>query len=285
MRSPLSRLLHRSWYSRIQILSDLHLEVGQQYTSFTFPATAPYLLLAGDVGRLVDYDGYLAFLKTQILRYENVFLVLGNHEFYGMSYSAALESAQRLTEEPSLAQRLVLLSRTRWDSPRSNLSILGCTMWSLVPDERIDIVQSKINDFQKIEGWTVATHNHVHTQEAAWLRDQVASLAQSKDLDSRSLLVATHHAPCIEGSSRPEHAESPWSSAFATEMLASGGWDPVKTWVFGHTHYSTDMLRNGIRVVANQRGYIVPSTSDSGKSIARKSAMPIFDATKVITVE
>ncbi|KAJ2974966.1 hypothetical protein NQ176_g5781 [Zarea fungicola] len=285
MRPPLSRLFPRSWYNRIQVLSDIHLEVGQQYTSFTFPATAPYLLLAGDVGRLLDYDSYLAFLKKQILRYENVFLVLGNHEFYGMSYSAALESAQRLTEEPSLAQRLVLLSRTRWDSPRSNLSILGCTMWSLVPDERIDIVQSKINDFQKIEGWTVASHNQVHTQEATWLRDQVAGLAQSKDLDSRSLLVATHHAPCIEGSSRPEHAESPWSSAFATEMLASGGWDPVKTWVFGHTHHSTDMVRNGIRVVANQRGYVVPSTG-SGKSMSRKSAMPTsFDATKVITVE
>ena len=41
---------------RVQILSDLHLEVGQQYSSYTFPATAPFLLLGGDIGRLIDYE-------------------------------------------------------------------------------------------------------------------------------------------------------------------------------------------------------------------------------------
>lgn len=40
---------------QVQIMSDLHLEVGQQYASFTFPTTAPFLMLAGDIGRLIDY--------------------------------------------------------------------------------------------------------------------------------------------------------------------------------------------------------------------------------------
>jgi hypothetical protein len=68
---------------RVQNLSDLHLEVGQQYATFTFPATAPFLLLAGDIGRLIDYDAYRSFLELQVARYKKVFLVLGNHEFYG----------------------------------------------------------------------------------------------------------------------------------------------------------------------------------------------------------
>lgn len=56
-----------------QINSDLHLEVGQQYSSILIPASTPYLVLAGDIGRLADY-------LTQIEQFELVFLVLGNHE-------------------------------------------------------------------------------------------------------------------------------------------------------------------------------------------------------------
>lgn len=49
-----------------QINSDLHLEVGQQHFSFQIPASAPYLVPAGDIGRLIDYDSYLDFLKLRL---------------------------------------------------------------------------------------------------------------------------------------------------------------------------------------------------------------------------
>ncbi|KAJ2973891.1 hypothetical protein NQ176_g6347 [Zarea fungicola] len=280
MKSLVSRLLHRSWYNRIQVLSDLHLEIGQQYASFTFPAAAPYLQLAGDIGRLADYDTYLAFLQVQISRFEVVFLVLGNHEFYGLTYNDALDAARRLADEPALDQRLVLLDKTRWDSPRSNLSILGCTLWSLIPDDKMDIVQSRVKDFKRISDWTPTAHNSVHAQEAAWLRREVSNLTGAATQKPRNLLVATHHAPCLEGTSLPEHARNPWSSAFATDMLASGDWGPVKTWIFGHTHFSTDTVRNGVRIVANQRGYIMPLDSNSFQG--SNSGSNCFDPAKVV---
>ncbi|OAR00235.1 hypothetical protein LLEC1_06455 [Akanthomyces lecanii] len=280
MKSLLSRLLHRSWYSRIQILSDLHLEIGQQYASFTFPATAPYLLLAGDIGRLLDYHDYLSFLQAQTARFEVVFLVLGNHEFYGLTYEDALAKAGRLMDEPALDGRFVLLDKTRWDSPRSSLSILGCTLWSFIPDDKIDIVQSRVKDFKRIGDWTPATHNSLHAQEAAWLRSEVANLTAATLQKPRNVLVVTHHAPCIDGTSQPEHAHNTWSSAFATEMLASGDWSPVKTWVFGHTHYSTDTVRNGVRIVANQRGYVMPLHSN--RSAVNNNGSNYFDPAKVI---
>lgn len=34
-----------------------------------------------------------------------------------------------------------------------------------------------------------------------------------------------------------------------------GLWDGVKVWVFGYMYYFIDFVRNGIRVVVNQRGY------------------------------
>lgn len=83
--------------------------------------------MAGDIGRLVDYDAYLGFLGAQAARYEKVLLVLGNHEFYGAEHQHGLEAARRLVREPSLAGRVVLLDRARWDDPGSDLTVLGCT--------------------------------------------------------------------------------------------------------------------------------------------------------------
>ncbi|RYP78941.1 hypothetical protein DL769_003106 [Monosporascus sp. CRB-8-3] len=276
--------LHPPSGPRVQILSDLHLEVGQQYSSYIFPVSAPFLLLGGDVGRLIDYDGYLNFLEAQVSRYEKVFLVLGNHEFYGLDYESGLDKARRLSEEPSLASTLILLNRTRWDDPGSRLTILGCTLWSAIPEEAYGIVESKVNDFKKIHKWTAQKHNEVHAEEAAWLRKQVTQMASQDDKAKRRLLVATHHAPCVEGTSRPEHSRNPWMPAFATDLVDQEGWDGVKTWVFGHTHYSTNLLRNGIRLVANQRGYVLPgSTSQREEGQKRKKIAHEFDAAMVIT--
>ncbi|RSL43819.1 hypothetical protein CEP54_014930 [Fusarium duplospermum] len=242
----------------MQVLSDLHLEFGQQYSSYSFPATAPFLLLGGDVGRLMDYDEYLGFMKQQVSRFEKVFLVLGNHEFYGLDYEAGLDTARRLVSEVSLADRVILLHRTRWDDPKSEFTMLGCTLWSAIPQQAYDVVQSKVKDFKNINGWSVEKHNMLHAEEHLWLREQVAQAS------TRQILVATHHAPQVQGTSKPQHLGNPWTCAFATDLMDQT-WDGVRIWVFGHTHYSTEVvLGNGIRLLANQRGYVMPESE--GKS-------------------
>lgn len=104
-----------------QINSDLHLEVGQQYSSILIPASTPYLVVAGDIGRLADY-------LTQIEQFELVFLVLGNHEFYSTTFTTGLERAWRLEKEPCLNGKLILLHKTRYDLPNSRLVVLGRTL-------------------------------------------------------------------------------------------------------------------------------------------------------------
>ncbi|KAK3902676.1 hypothetical protein C8A05DRAFT_43946 [Staphylotrichum tortipilum] len=195
----------------------------QQYTSFTFPAAAPFLLLAGDIGRLVDYASYLVFLFAQTARFKRAFLVLGNHEFYGLFYSASLDAARKLSAEPSLGGGLVLLHRARWDDPDSDLTILGCTLWSSIPDASRPVVEAKVNDFKHITNWTAQRHTEIHDEE-------------------RRVLGATHHAPCVEGLARPEQGRE----------------GRVRVWVFGYTRFSVRLKRGGVRVVANQRVYVFP---------------------------
>ncbi|PNY25532.1 Uncharacterized protein TCAP_04524 [Tolypocladium capitatum] len=129
----------------LQVMSDLHLEVGQQYAGFDFPVAAPYLVLAGDVGCLADHDAHLGFLRRRTKRYTRVFLVLGSHEFYGPDFATGLGIAQRMEDEPSLGGRLCLLQQTRVD--------VGA------PAEARHVVASKVADFRKIKDWIVEDHN------------------------------------------------------------------------------------------------------------------------------
>lgn len=264
------RSLHgRIWSSstekadlRFQFMSDLHLEVGQQSSSFTFATTAPYLILGGDIGRLVDYDGYLSFLKDQTNRYDRVFLVLGNHEFYGLDFPTGLATARRLEQEAALEGKLVLLQQNSvylTDGPKS-IAVLGCPLWSFIPGESSRAVASAVNDFKKIDGWGVEKHNAAHAQDPDWLRKEVTAI-QSRDTEM-GIIIVTHHAPVVEQTASPQHQDSPIQSAFSTDICNTGElWRPVKYWMFGHTHWTTHFRVNGIQLVSNQRGYIFPGSA------------------------
>ncbi len=73
------------------------------------------------------------------------------------------------------------------------------------------------------------------------------------------MIIFTHHAPTVLGTGDPKFDGQPTNSAFATELTGEPCWNSgtVKLWAFGHTHWSCDFERNGIRVYSNQRGYSV----------------------------
>ena len=272
----------------IHVLSDLHLEVCQQYTTFAVPATgAPYLVLAGDIGRLKDYDLLLGFLARVVDAYRRVFYVLGNHEFYTLSYEQAVEQARRLEKEPCLKGKLTLLHKTRWDSSADEdsghrLTILGCTLWSEIAPAARAVVAARVKDYKSISEWSIDKHCSLHRDEAAWLREQVAAIRQENagTGSPRTVVVVTHHAPTVAGTSSPEHAANAWTSAFSTELILapavadSGAWQGVSAWVYGHTHYTTEFRCAGIRLVANQRGYVFPPRPVEDESPVAAPAEP-----------
>lgn len=263
-----------------QFMSDLHLELGQQYASFDFPATAPYLILGGDIGRLADYGAYLKFLSRQTARYERVFLVLGNHEFHGMGFHSAVSAARKLEGEDVLGGKLCLLHRDREELLDGKVTVLGCPLWSRIPDESADLVRSRVKDFQKITDWSVQRHNEAHAVDLQWLRGEVNALSHEA---GKVVVVVTHHAPSVQETSRPEQVDGPQTCAFATDLLSEGGWGPVDYWMYGHTHYANDFERDGVKVISNQRGYVLSGMDMSvgGKMNPGKQA---FDAGKAIRI-
>jgi hypothetical protein len=123
-----------------QVISELHLEVGKQYETFNIPARAPYLMLAGDTGRLKEYDSYLGFLARLTGQFMRVFWVLGNHEFYGILRQDGLKLAKSLEEEPYLFGRLTVLNRTLVEVI-PGFVILGCTLHSHIPRASNEVVR------------------------------------------------------------------------------------------------------------------------------------------------
>ncbi|KAI1934490.1 hypothetical protein LOZ66_005958 [Ophidiomyces ophidiicola] len=244
---------------RFQVLSDLHLEVGAQYSGFHITPQAPYLILAGDIGRLADYDAFRDFLRSQCQQFRQVYLVLGNHEFFGVSRPEGLRLAAALQDEPELQGQLTIMNKKRVDL--EDVSLLGCTLHSRVPPEAKEIVQHKINDFRRIVDWSVEDHVAEHARDVKWLQDEILSIRNGEAGSKRKIVVVTHHAPLAKGTSRPSDEKNPWSSAFGTELLGTKDKSPlddVQYWVFGHTHYSSELTCGQVKLVSNQRGYVFP---------------------------
>ncbi|KAB8356416.1 hypothetical protein FH972_023999 [Carpinus fangiana] len=276
----------------LQILSDLHLEVSGDYLDFHIPTTAPRLLLAGDIGTLSSPHKLTGFVECQCSNYEHVYLVLGNHEFYGMTRQAGLEAAAKLEQEPGAQNKLHILQRTRVDLDE-RVTLLGCTLQSHIPPESRDMIQRQINDFRQIQGWTIDHHNEEHERDVAWLQSQVQCIAMEDP--HRSIIIATHHAPTMKQTSNPIYRDSPRNCAFATSVIESRarywkGYKQIDTWIFGHTHWSTDIKVDHVRVMANQRGYVLNGKTmeqSAGKKpwyALTKTRFIEFDAGATITV-
>ena len=255
-------------------MSDLHLEVCQQYSTFDISPRASRLILAGDIGRLADYERFRDFLCSMCQKFEQVYLVLGNHEFFDISHEEGLLRAEQLQQEPKLKDRLVVMNRKRVDV--EDVTILGCTLYSKVPAEAEEIVRCKVGDFRHVTGWTVADHNAAHAADVRWLEEEIMSIRQTDLGLKRTIVVVSHHAPLTKGTSKPAHEKSPWGSAFATDLIGTNErtcLGDVQWWIFGHTHVSTKMVCGGVKLVSNQRGYLFPN-EDKTKRHAPRNTLP-----------
>ena len=97
------------------------------------------------------------------------------------------------------------------------------------------------------------TVNSVAEQQAYWVK---LKLQEWKDLQYKGVVV-THTAPCeeslnpeYEGSITNEWYWSPYMRPLLNEFK-----DQILVWCHGHTHAAADVTVDGVRVVANPRGY------------------------------
>jgi len=131
-----------------QLVSDLHSEHLDADQVWTFPTLAPVLVLAGDVG-CPQESKYGSFLVAMSIRYEQVFLLAGNHEFYGdRSYHMAKLRIQRTLQRLNLTN-VMFMDRSSFRHS-SGVRFLGVTLWSNIPTDKQPVVQRWVSDYHSI---------------------------------------------------------------------------------------------------------------------------------------
>ena len=263
---------------KIQLLSDLHLEVHTDFAPQPLPQ-ADVLVLAGDIGsyqpgsRLQDADFGLARfspLPAGAGWPTPVYYVPGNHEYDALDFDDAHARLRASCERLGI----IWLDREVLEFPGAGahggaVRLVGSTLWTdfdalgLPPGSPrfslADQLKTRHKAFRAANYYLRRTGSTRHGKEwlAAEIREEAldcqrwlrAALATPFD---GTTVVVTHFAPSLH-SADPRYGLTPGTAGFCNaldDLLPF-----AQVWLHGHLHAPSDYVHHGCRVVANPLGY------------------------------
>jgi predicted phosphohydrolase len=232
----------------IQYISDIHLEFmnANAYQEFiqTFKPSAKILVLAGDIGnpRLPLYEQFLQHVSGL---FEKVFLIAGNHEFYGSSIEKNLSV---IREVVSKLPNITFLDNTMEEY--EGFCWIGTTLWSEITNPLYTI-----NDTKVIEGLDISTYNAMHKKAKEYL-SHALSLCKR---EGKQAIVITHHLPILDlvlpqFTTKQFAPYNQWFHANLNEII-EGHKDILKGWFYGHTHAESIQTHLSVPFYCFPKGY------------------------------
>ena len=242
----------------VKVLSDLHLEFEKIDSPIYDPGTGEVLILAGDIFTVIDLieDGFgfrerfLTFLDKCSQGYNQVFYVMGNHEFYHMQIDRAAKTLREW-----LPANITLLD----DSSvyYNGVHFFGATVWadfcSACP-EMMNTAEDRMNDYEVImgpKGRELLPEDTLqkHQDSVKWFKQVLPTLRGP-------VVMVTHHAPSYK-SVAPEFLHTGTVGAYASDLEPiMYEHDNIVAWCHGHVHDTNDYMVNNTRVIGNPRGYV-----------------------------
>lgn len=271
---------------KIQLLSDLHLEVHPHFTATPAPG-ADVLVLAGDIGSY-QYGSLLPGQHFGLERFSPlpqwagwpvpVLFVPGNHEYDAQDWDQAHTRLRRSCDALGIAwlEREVVQLR--------DVRFVGTTLWSdfeaLIVNAQVrDIAQQlrmrdkafrAANFYLKKTGTSrngapfMAAEIREHALQCqVWLTEALAKP------HTGPTVAVTHFAPSLL-SADPRYGLAPGTAGFCNALDAL--LPRAKLWLHGHLHTPIDYLLRGLqpdgdpwqcRVIANPLGYAVKGEQDA----------------------
>ena len=253
---------------KIQLLSDLHLEVHPNYRAKP-AAGADVLVLAGDIGsyqkgsQLLDADFGLQRFSPHHGWPTPVLFLPGNHEYdmldFDQAHARLREACERLGMVWLERETLVLhgvrfVGTTLWtdfDALGPTAGQPGATIGQqLVAREK---AFRAANYYLRSAGATRAGQPLLAQQVRELALECRQWLEQALALPhSGTTVVVTHFAPSLR-SADPRYGLTPGTAGFCNawdELLAS-----ADLWLHGHLHAPSHYRHGNCRVVANPMGY------------------------------
>lgn len=242
----------------IQVYSDIHLEIWNKMP--IIPIKSDYLILAGDIGQL-EHPLFYPFLDYCSRNWKKTFYIPGNHEYYSFNKSMnELEFEYKYRVEKRYKNVFYLNnSVTELDN---DINIYGATFWTNPPFRSKSEAQIYVNDYNYIKYFKQGLDQVVELDVPKVRELSNDSLNELKDYLSREnkkTIVVTHFPPTRTGTSHPKYlAENRTANlyfAWPDDTLNKFKLNNVIAWVSGHTHWSYDFEKNGVRLISNQLGY------------------------------
>jgi predicted MPP superfamily phosphohydrolase len=229
-----------------RLFSDLHLEFGTDIISKCITICSAdrmkYTILAGDITNFKKRNEILPKLSIALKPYtDHIIYVLGNHEYYEcgkLTSSEVRDSYKTLCE--SLGIHLLENNYLETD----DCVFYGTTMWTDQNESAFQRMNDRFSSF-KTNKEIVDTH-----KESLFLLSEFI-----KDYRSpKPLVVITHHMPSFTLIDKKYECYKEIHSGFASSLdfLIT---DPIKYWVYGHTHMYSNRLINGVQMICNPLGY------------------------------
>lgn len=242
---------------KIQFASDLHLEFEHNrafLTRFPLNPKGEILLLAGDIGYLGLEHEYDQFFQDFAAKFEKVYLVPGNHEFYGkrVAIDQTFPSFRK-----DIADNICYLNNQAVEY--EDFKILFTTLFTRISRENELVVRRSMNDFHLSRyhsesnlSLTIEEYNACHQACLEFLEIELA-----KPTD-RKVMVVTHHPPFPKNliPNYPQFSID-LSEAFHVDLMWLIEKYKIDHWISGHTHLNFQSFRvGGTWFHSNMLGYV-----------------------------
>jgi len=235
---------------RIQILSDLHIDVNYRYVKesnkyniyklFENKADADVLILAGDTCQLT-FNKKNNFLLNYVLpNYDCVIEIPGNHDYYGLDWNFENDLNYDFENYHYLDNRVFIYNGVKF---------IGTTLWSDIPINKSALITNSINDYNYIKGFTTDISTKEFKKNKKFIFDNLT--------DEYTNIVISHHLPFTNLIGN-EYVNNRVNSAYASNVIPPMCKDKinVKYWIHGHSHNIMQKEINECIFIRNPFGYI-----------------------------
>lgn len=246
---------------KVQYCSDLHLEFSENKYWLEKNPLIPkgdVLLIGGDTYHLGSRFKDLAFFDIISKQFKMVFLIPGNHEFYGGNdASLGLE----MDYELQIRDNVFLVNNTT--RIIDDVEFIFTTLWSRI-EKQVAAVVSTMNDFYQIKfqnkRLSVLEYNLLFERSWEFLSQQISKESKYKKV------VMTHHLPSTL-CNIDKFKNSPNNEGFCVELTNEILASNVSHWIYGHSHGNKPSFQIGeTTMLTNQLGYVAYS---EGKEFQR----------------
>jgi len=277
---------------KLQYASDLHLDKDSPPFSVLIEPVAPDLALCGDIGSPWS-SVYSDFLKWCSTRWQRVFLIAGNHEYFTSDSTKTYDDTENQirTVAAGAGSNIIYLQRGSYRIDAYKIIVVGATLWT-EPD---------IRHWDKMSSGVIGYPGYRGEYDAIWMKDEYTgkprnlhpsdviqlhlrdreffkqflnntwgSVADMED-DWR-IIVLSHHLPSF--SLNPaKFAGHPLVSCYAVALddLIK---EPIVAWLCGHSHTAMNKRFDAGPIVAlNPLGY----KSEAGTSgYSRNATVTVY---------